>query len=133
MDDPDVEVLDEYQDVGSGDADADADVAELSGDAQGDGAGFVDRVVADPVVGVAGAVGAGNGFGAGLVGGGRGGPVGRRPVGRWLYSWVNTSISACSWVMVPGWGVWARSHFLRVCWKRSTLPQVVGWFVSLTQ
>ena len=28
--------------------------------------------------------------------------------------------------MVAGWG-WARSHFLRVCWKRSTLPQVVGW------
>ena len=23
---------------------------------------------------------------------------------------------------------WARSHFLRVCWNRSTLPQVVGWF-----
>ena len=23
---------------------------------------------------------------------------------------------------------WARSHFLRVCWKRSTLPVVVGWF-----
>ncbi len=24
-------------------------------------------------------------------------------------------------------GVWLRSHFLRVWWKRSTLPQVVGW------
>ena len=22
---------------------------------------------------------------------------------------------------------WARSQFFRVCWKRSTLPQVVGW------
>ena len=27
-----------------------------------------------------------------------------------------------------GCWVWARSHFFRVCWKRSTLPQVVGWF-----
>jgi hypothetical protein len=26
-----------------------------------------------------------------------------------------------------GWTGWAASHFLRVCWKRSTLPQVVGW------
>lgn len=25
-------------------------------------------------------------------------------------------------------GGWARSHFFMVCWKRSTLPQVVGWF-----
>ena len=24
-------------------------------------------------------------------------------------------------------GGWARSHFFMVCWKRSTLPQVVGW------
>ena len=27
-----------------------------------------------------------------------------------------------------GLGGWARSHFFRVCWNRSTLPQVVGWF-----
>lgn len=67
VDDSDVQVLDEQDDwvpalflsgfdhnerrllslVGS----ADADVAELAGDAQGDGAGLVDAVVADPVVG----------------------------------------------------------------------------------
>jgi hypothetical protein len=29
--------------------------------------------------------------------------------------------------MVAGWTGWRRSHFLRVCWNRSTLPQVVGW------
>ena len=29
--------------------------------------------------------------------------------------------------MVVGLAGWARSHFFRVCWKRSTLPQVVGW------
>ena len=29
--------------------------------------------------------------------------------------------------MVAGWSGWARSQALRVCWKRSTLPQVVGW------
>jgi|SRR3954449_10917037 hypothetical protein len=75
VDDADVEVLDEHEDVGSGVGPADADVAELAGDAQGDGAGFADGVVADPVVGVAGAVGAGGGFRVGLVDGGRRGPV----------------------------------------------------------
>ena len=29
--------------------------------------------------------------------------------------------------MVAGWSGWARSQFFMVCWKRSTLPQVVGW------
>ena len=76
VDDADVEVVDEQEDVGSGVGSADADVAELAGDAQGDGAGFVDRVVADSVMGVTGAVGARDGFGPGLVDGGRGGPVG---------------------------------------------------------
>ena len=28
--------------------------------------------------------------------------------------------------MVVGWFGWARSHFFRVCWNRSALPQVVG-------
>ena len=30
---------------------------------------------------------------------------------------------------VPGWsqGGCARSHFFRVWWNRSTLPQVCGW------
>jgi hypothetical protein len=62
VDDPDVQVLDEQDDVGSGVGSPDADVAEPAGDAQGDAAGFVDFVVADPVVGV-GAVGARGGFG----------------------------------------------------------------------
>ena len=52
VDDADVEVLDEQDDVGSGVGSADADVAELAGYAQGDGAGLVDAVVADPVVAV---------------------------------------------------------------------------------
>ncbi len=34
----------------------------------------------------------------------------------------------CSSAIVAGWLGWACSHFFRVCWKRSTLPQVVGWF-----
>ena len=49
-------------------------------DAQGDGAGFVDAVVADPVVGVGVAVGAGRGFGQRVVERRRGGPVGQRAV-----------------------------------------------------
>ncbi len=74
------------------------------------------------------AVGAGGGFGAGCVGGRRGGPVRRERCGRrWLYSSRKVSRRVCSSAMVVGWAGWARSHFLRVCWKRSTLPQVVGW------
>jgi len=56
MDGSDVEVVDEQDDVGPGVGpgvgSADADVAELACDAQGDGAGLVDLVVADAVVGV---------------------------------------------------------------------------------
>ena len=52
VDDAYVEVLDEQDDVGSGVGSSDADVAELAGHAQGDAAGLVDDVVADPVVGL---------------------------------------------------------------------------------
>ena len=52
VDDPDLEVLDEQDDAGSGVGSADADVVESAVVAQGDGAGFVDAVVADSVVGV---------------------------------------------------------------------------------
>ena len=60
VDDPDVEVLDEQDDVGSGVGSSDADVAQLAGDAQGDGAGFVDAVVSDAVAGVGVAAGPGD-------------------------------------------------------------------------
>ena len=29
---------------------------------------------------------------------------------------------------MAGWTGWARSHFFNVWWKRSTFPQVCGWF-----
>ncbi|MCO8271541.1 hypothetical protein M1L60_13155 [Actinoplanes sp. TRM 88003] len=77
----DVEVLDEQGDVGSGVGLADADVAQPAGDAQGDGAGFADPVLADPVVGCGAAGAAGGGFRAGVVGRGGGGPVGQGSVG----------------------------------------------------
>ena len=69
--------------MGSGVGPADADVVELAGVSQGDGAGGADDVGADAVVGVGGAV-AGGGFGPGGVGGGGGGAVGQgavRPAG----------------------------------------------------
>src|SRR5580765_5159748 len=78
MDGSDVEVVNEQEDVGPGVGSADADVAELACDAQGDGAGLVDLVVADAVVGVS--LGAGGGLRAGVVGGGWGGGVGERAV-----------------------------------------------------
>ena len=62
VDDGDVEVLDEQDDVGSGVGSADADVAEPSGDAQGDAASFVDLVAAGAVVGVVAAVAACSGL-----------------------------------------------------------------------
>ena len=52
VDDPDVEVLDEDQDVGSGVGSPDADVVEPAVDSQCDHAGVVDAVGADPVVSV---------------------------------------------------------------------------------
>ena len=70
VDDPDVLVLDEQQDVGSGVGSADADAVEPPGVAEGDGAGGADAVVADAVVGVGVAVARG-GFGAGCIGGAR--------------------------------------------------------------
>ena len=51
--DPDLQVLDEHDHVGSGVGSADPDVVELAVDAQGDHAAGVDPVVADPVVGEA--------------------------------------------------------------------------------
>ena len=74
VDDADVEVGDEQDDAGSGEASADADVVEVAVVAHGDGAGGVDAVVADPVVGVVGAV-SGAGFGSGVVGDGGGGTL----------------------------------------------------------
>ncbi len=85
-----------------------------------------DAVVADAVVGVVGA--GGGGFGARLVG--DGGVVG-------VVEGVGGGGGGCScrrrrrggvgarrwWRLVVGCG----SHFFMVCWKRSTLPQVVGW------
>ena len=77
VDDADVEVLDEQDDAGSGVGSADADVVESAVVAEGDGAGFVDAVVADPVVGVGVSGVAGQGFGHGVVAGCRGGSVGQ--------------------------------------------------------
>jgi len=50
VDDPDVEVLDEQDDGGSGVGSADADVEESASVAEGDLALVVDDVVADAVV-----------------------------------------------------------------------------------
>jgi len=44
---------------------------------------------------------------------------------RWLYSSTKVSSWYCSSAMVVARGWWL-SHFLRVWWKRSILPQVVG-------
>ena len=61
VDDADVEVVDEEDDGLAGVGAADADVVHAAGAAEGDGAGLVDAVVADAVVGVVA-----GGFGPGL-------------------------------------------------------------------
>ena len=76
-----IEVVDEQGDGGSGEGSAHADVVQFPVDAQGELAVFVDAVVSDAVVGVAAAVGGGDGFGAGLVGRGRGRAVWKGAVG----------------------------------------------------
>jgi hypothetical protein len=128
VDHADVQVLDEQDDVGSGVGSADADVVQPAGQAQGDAAAVVDAVAPDPVVGVGVAAAGGAGFGQAGVDGRGVARCGRDRCGRrWLYSSVNAPSRACSSATVAGWSGWAASHFLRVCWKRSTLPQVVGW------
>lgn len=70
VDDADVEVVDQEDDRGARVGSADADVEQAAVVAEGDFAGVVDAVVADPVV--AGRGGVGSGFGACGVGGGWG-------------------------------------------------------------
>jgi hypothetical protein len=68
-DDPDVQVLDEQDDVGSGVGSSDADVVQLAMVAQCDDPGVVDAVAADSFMG--GREAGGRGFGSGGVGRGR--------------------------------------------------------------
>lgn len=73
VDDPDVEVVDEHENAGSGVCAADADVVQAAVDAQRQGAVGVDAVGAHPLVAVEAF--AGGDFVAGGVGGGGGGFV----------------------------------------------------------
>jgi hypothetical protein len=80
VDDPDVEVLDEEDDGGSGMGSPDANVEEAAPVAERDLAFVVDDVAADAVVVVELAAGAGGSLGQGVVDGGRGGAVGQGAV-----------------------------------------------------
>jgi hypothetical protein len=106
---------------------ADADVVEAAVDPQGDLAVGVDAVVPDALVGVAVAAAGGGGLGAGLVGHGRGRPAGQGPVRAAVVVLVGERVEPGLQLGVgAGLVGLAASHFLRVCWKRSTLPQVVN-------
>jgi hypothetical protein len=72
VDDADVQVLDQEKDAGSGVGPSDADVVKTAVIAQGDGAGVVDAVGPDALVGVSVAV-TRAGLGPGGVAGGRSG------------------------------------------------------------
>ena len=45
----------------------------------------------------------------------------------WLQTVADVFGRVCSGVRVAGWGDWAASQFLRVCWNRSAFPCVCGW------
>jgi hypothetical protein len=128
--DADVPVQGQDQHAGAGMAAAQPDVVQAAARAQGDHAAGIDLVAAQAGVGRqrarAGQPGTWGGFGPGGVGlGGRaaaqravgslGVVVGPEGVELWAWS--------CSAVVARGWRA---SHFLRVWWKRSTLPQVCG-------
>ena len=106
---------------------SDADVVESSVDAEGDAAGVVDAVASDAAVDVVSPFG-GCGFGPSLVSGCRGCLVWERPVGPFMVvergERVEESLELGDGVRL-GLGP---EPFLRVCWNRSTFPQVVGWF-----
>ncbi len=76
VDDPDVEVVDQHDHVGSGVGSSDADVVQAPGRAEGDDAGLIDAVVADAGVGVGVAAVGRQGLGQGGVDRGGGGAVG---------------------------------------------------------
>ena len=64
----------------------------------------------------------------GRVGGGWGGVVGQRAVWAVVVVLVDEGVElGLQFGDGGGWSGWRVSHFLRVWWKRSTLPQVVGW------
>jgi hypothetical protein len=114
--------------VGSGVGSAGADVVELAAVAQGDVAVGVEPVGADAVVGVGGAV-AGGGFGPGVVDGGGGGLVGQGPV--WPLVVVDGGEGVEEGLQLGeggGLGGLGGEPVLRVCWNRSALPWVWGWF-----
>ncbi len=129
VDDADVEVVDEQDDVGSGVGSSDADVVEPAVHADGDGAAGVDAVVADAVVGVV-ASGRG-GFGAGVVDGRGGRSVWERLVGPVVVVDGAEGVEQrLEFADRGGCGLSVEPRFI-VCWNRSTLPQVVGWFGRL--
>ena len=93
--DADFEVLDEQDDVGSGVGSADADVVQFAVDAQRHGAGFVDAVVTDPVVGVGVSGVAGQRFGHGVEQGCWCCSVGQGSVGSAVVVFVDELVEQC--------------------------------------
>jgi hypothetical protein len=126
VDDADVGVGDEEDDGGWGVGSSEADVVEAAVVAEGDPAGGVDAVAADPPVDV-GVAGRGAGFGSGPVDDAGWGVVGQGPVGSLLVVEGDEGVEQALQLEDRGGGGWLASQDVRVCWKRSTLPQVVGW------
>jgi hypothetical protein len=125
VEDGDVEVADGHQNAGSGVGASDSDVVQASGQAQGDAPGVVDAVGAHAVVAV-GAI-AGAGFGAGGVGGDRGGAVGQRTVRAAVVVFVDEDVeSGLQFGDGGGAGLAGEPAFEGLV-ESSTLPQVVGW------
>ncbi len=110
---------------------SDADVVESAVVPQRDGAGLVDAVVPDPVVGFGVRGRARQCLGHRVVERRRGRPVGERSMWAAVVVFVGEEVDQCSSASVAGWMSWARSHFFIVCWNRSAFAQVVGGGVLL--
>ena len=123
VDDPDVQVLDQEQDVGSGAGSADADVVELAAVAQGDRAVGIEPVGADAVAGVVWSRLPGVALGRAWVGSGGDGPggAGTGAAAGGYRCWRTRRGELGRWARLALWGTWAASQFLRVCWNRSGL------------
>jgi hypothetical protein len=104
---------------------ADADVVEAAEVAEGDLAGLVDAVVADPEVSL-GSGPDGVSLEAGVEGD-QGRPAVEGPVGPAEVVEGAEGVEL-DWSSASEWaGAWWARKRLRVWWKRSTLPQVWGW------
>jgi hypothetical protein len=128
VDDPDLEVVDELEELRSGVFGPDADVVDAAVEAQGKLAVEVDSVRQHAVVPVAAAVGARAGLRAGLVGRGRGGSVRQGAVRPMVVVGLDEGLDECVQVLERGrLGGLSGEPLLQGLLEALDLPAGGGW------